>query len=325
MRATLAHLCRAIPLTIALVLAPNPVGACCGPPRHPGLWEALAEADAVVVGEIEQVTPTLASQGVRLLQDAQRALPPRLASWTRDVQSVQQSFVARLRVQKVIKGPIPQTIHFDFDDSCFTGGFGLPGETVVAYLRREGLMWKPLPWGASITYSDNPQHHDDLVAALESARTLQESGLGTSPLRRQWAVVAASLPGSRPYLERELYDATPRELAELATAFVHLPSGDEQTNVWMLHRLADYPDPRVDRAALAMFEAWRLHYGSEPYFTDEILKRHGIEPVPRWGSRPQPPWPSLGDDASVDLAPWLLALRTRDKTMRRLIDKLGRL
>lgn len=47
--------------TVALLLlpSPHPAKACCGPPEHPGLWQALVESDVVVAGKPQPAWPEL--------------------------------------------------------------------------------------------------------------------------------------------------------------------------------------------------------------------------------------------------------------------------
>ncbi|NJL26448.1 MAG: hypothetical protein HC897_00545 [Thermoanaerobaculia bacterium] len=162
------------------------------------------------------------------------------------------------------------------------------GETVLAFLSHEEgeLRTVGLSYG---TLYPSGKELDDFREMIQHAIALRNRQVIPEASRLEWLVEAAARPGTRWHGLYELQPATdgvhayydrsnrpalgrklePRQFQLLADAFAAAPRVD-RTSLMMLSVLGDYPDARVDRAAIAIVEAL-LERDTTAYWLPDLL------------------------------------------------------
>ncbi len=217
------------------------------------LWKLTAEADLIVLAEVDRVE-----------NDVMPIFP---------ADGDLASSVAFLKVRETLKGPFVDNLEvaFSSDVVCPAPPRYMQGGTVLAFLRSspEGLRTVGLSYGALYP---KPSELDDFRIAVIYALTLQNSLLPQHEAARDWAAEVARRPATRWHGLQELeaqtrlppllrpnqkFQPRPLELHRLQTIaewFAQEPPTDHALPM-ALRLLADFPSRAVDLAAVAAVEA----------------------------------------------------------------------
>ncbi len=241
-------------ILLLLLLLVTPAIACPYPPSG-DLWDLVEKSDRIVIAEVVAVKPKalnrlmghlhiaeevtldlvrhLSPDGAELLQGALENSPSRPTP----------EFVAELRVVETLRGFASATIHVEYD------GWGpavVPGELAIAFLDGNRFV----AYSNSILYTPDAQSLLDLRSVLLAAGDLQDRGAQSA--RTDWAVAAATLPGSRQWVVSWIQPAllSVEHKRSLAEGFLRFPSYSGFR--WMLELLDGYSDPAFDRRAAAL-------------------------------------------------------------------------
>ena len=272
-------------VVLTLWFAPPALGCCFGPGDF--LWEQSHEAKLIVLAEVEEIRPSFLTRGLKGLTRTARSasrvgsqLDPAfewiLEDWT-DLQDFNPAFLARVRVHDRLKGEAPRSLDVRFHpfDGCSPPL--VPGQSVIFFLSRRMLKWETYLGSPSIlpitseSFPDYQQVIEDAVRKGPSAGPEE---------RRQWLLLANSLPATRPHALADLkwslqqkedpFPAlTSAELQDLAEHWLASPAPDASV-LNLLALLDPWPDPRIDAMVAAQVAA-ALEEEKVPWWADDVL------------------------------------------------------
>ncbi|GMU00141.1 hypothetical protein KH5H1_42600 [Corallococcus caeni] len=289
------------------------------------LWELTETAELVVWADVEKVMDLL---------------PPKSPEEKRERDRWDDSEVAYLRVREVWRGqarPDEQLkVYFNGSYLCPAPPHYEPGQAVIAFLKREGGLWRTVALSYGTRY---PESDDELAAyrrAVTRFRVTQEQAIvaraagrgeaGVQAALTDWQVLAAEHPATRwdglyglvPASDADLWFYDPRSHApphlfpahreQLARAFVTAPSLD-RTSVMMLTVLHGHISADVDDTAARVLETV-LAEERPPYWAlsafDLLRERYGEKPEARSEQTQDPLLRAHGDatDALPLLQQW---------------------
>ena len=256
-----------IVVVLTLLCLGAPAGSFAYPIPPQTLWQVAAEAQSIVVAEVDSVDL------VEMDED----------SWV--------SAIAHLSVAGTLKGPPQHKMDVPYAANliCPAPPRYAIGETVVAFLDRREDQWRTvaLSYGTLYPAADELE---DVKTMIKAAVELQRNHRDTKKLnkaKREWSVDAAVRPGTRWHGLYELYAASdpirsyydPAERPTirlskshrevLAEAFLSTPKMDA-TMPMMLQVLQRHKDPKIDEMALGTLEGLLL-LEQPPWWTEELL------------------------------------------------------